>query len=146
MLVLEEIFKDRKHENTDQFNLRIQRGLSWLKKAIDLDQDIDLKFILCGFHLTLYMRRTQLPFRINRFSGSLLIKSAMLIMNIKFIRSSGKNTASLSVCLCKILMHFRNSGIFRIRKSVSLNGKKILNQKKTEPVRRLKTKTRLKCS
>ncbi|AXY61142.1 HEPN domain-containing protein [Acinetobacter sp. WCHAc010052] len=45
MLVLEEIFKDRKHENTDQFNLRIQRGLSWLKKAIDLDQDIDLKFI-----------------------------------------------------------------------------------------------------
>ena len=37
MQVLEEIFKSKKPDHTDQFNLRIHRGLSWLKKATDLD-------------------------------------------------------------------------------------------------------------
>lgn len=45
MFVLEEIYKSKKSENSDQFNLRIQRSLSWLKKATQLDEDIDLKFI-----------------------------------------------------------------------------------------------------
>ena len=45
MQMLEEIFKSKKAENTDQFNLRIHRGISWLKKAIQLDGDIDLKFM-----------------------------------------------------------------------------------------------------
>lgn len=45
MLVLEEIFKNKKPENSDYFNLRIHRGLSWLKKAIQLGDDLDLKFI-----------------------------------------------------------------------------------------------------
>lgn len=45
MFVLEEIYKSKKPENSDQFNLRIQRSLSWLKKATQLDEDIDLKFI-----------------------------------------------------------------------------------------------------
>ncbi len=35
-MLLEEIFKSKKLEHTDQFNLRIHRGLSWLKKSIDL--------------------------------------------------------------------------------------------------------------
>ncbi|RLL37294.1 hypothetical protein D9K79_08750 [Acinetobacter cumulans] len=44
-MMLEEIFKDKKAENSDQFNLRIHRGLSWLKKAQQLDQELDLQFI-----------------------------------------------------------------------------------------------------
>ncbi len=32
MLVLEEVYKSKKAENSEQFNLRIHRGLSWLKK------------------------------------------------------------------------------------------------------------------
>lgn len=44
MLVLEEIFKSKKCEYTAAFNLRIQRALSWLKKAGQLDSDLDLKF------------------------------------------------------------------------------------------------------
>lgn len=44
-MLLEEIFKSKKSENTDQFNLRIHRGLSWLKKSIDLQDDLDLQFI-----------------------------------------------------------------------------------------------------
>ncbi|RZG47485.1 HEPN domain-containing protein [Acinetobacter wuhouensis] len=45
MFVLEEIYKSKKVENSEQFNLRIQRGLSWFKKAVQLDDDLDLKFI-----------------------------------------------------------------------------------------------------
>ena len=32
MMLLEEIFKSKKAEHSDYFNLRIHRGLSWLKK------------------------------------------------------------------------------------------------------------------
>ena len=32
ILVLQEIFKIKKSEHTDQFNLRLHRSLSWLKK------------------------------------------------------------------------------------------------------------------
>lgn len=45
MFVLEEIFKNQKAENSDHFNLRIHRGISWLKKANMLVDDLDLKFI-----------------------------------------------------------------------------------------------------
>ncbi|MCX5466809.1 HEPN domain-containing protein [Acinetobacter nematophilus] len=45
MLVLEEVYKSKKAENSEQFNLRIHRGLSWLKKAVILQSDLDLKFI-----------------------------------------------------------------------------------------------------
>ena len=45
MMLLEEIFKSKKAEHSDAFNLRIHRGLSWLKKSAELDQDLDLKFI-----------------------------------------------------------------------------------------------------
>ena len=45
MMLLEEIFKSKKAEHTDQFNLRIHRGLSWLKKSQDLQEDLDLQFI-----------------------------------------------------------------------------------------------------
>lgn len=44
-MLLEEIFKSRKVEYTDQFNLRVHRGLSWLRKSIDLQGDLDLQFI-----------------------------------------------------------------------------------------------------
>ncbi len=45
MMLLEEIFKSKKAQHSDAFNLRIHRGLSWLKKSVELDQDLDLKFI-----------------------------------------------------------------------------------------------------
>lgn len=45
MLLLEEIFKEKKAQNSDHFNLRIHRGLSWWKKAQQLDDDLDLQFI-----------------------------------------------------------------------------------------------------
>lgn len=45
MLVLEEIFKSKKLQYSDGFNLRIQRSLSWFKKGLELEHDLDLKFI-----------------------------------------------------------------------------------------------------
>ena len=45
MFVLEQVFKDKKAVHSDAFNLRIHRGLSWFKKATQLDDDLDLKFI-----------------------------------------------------------------------------------------------------
>ena len=45
MLVLEEVFKNKKAEHSDAFNLRLHRGISWFKKAMLLDEDLDLKFI-----------------------------------------------------------------------------------------------------
>ena len=45
MLLLEEIYKSHKAQNSAHFNLRIHRGLGWFKKSLDLDQDLDFKFI-----------------------------------------------------------------------------------------------------
>ena len=45
MYLLEEIFKKHKHLYSVNFNLRMQRGLSWLRKAKELDQDVDLQFV-----------------------------------------------------------------------------------------------------
>lgn len=45
MYLLEEIFKNHKHLYSVNFNLRMQRGLSWLRKAKELDQDVDLQFV-----------------------------------------------------------------------------------------------------
>lgn len=45
LYVLEEIFKSKKSQNSEYFNLRIQRSLSWLKKALLLDDDLDLQFM-----------------------------------------------------------------------------------------------------
>lgn len=46
--VLEEIFKSSKSQNSEQVNLRVQRGLSWLKKALLMEQDADLQFMSFG--------------------------------------------------------------------------------------------------
>lgn len=43
--VLEEIFKSKKNENSERFNLRIQRALSWLRKAAHTQDDLDLQFL-----------------------------------------------------------------------------------------------------
>lgn len=45
MMILEEIFKDNKSQNSEGFNLRIQRGLSWFKKAIFIADDLELQFM-----------------------------------------------------------------------------------------------------
>lgn len=45
LYVLEEIFKSKKNENSASFNLRIQRALSWLKKAALTHEDYDLQFL-----------------------------------------------------------------------------------------------------
>ena len=46
MLVLEEIYRSRKNEYSTSFNLRIQRSLSWFKKALVLHDDLDMQFIM----------------------------------------------------------------------------------------------------
>lgn len=61
MMLLEEIFKSKKALYSDYFNLRIHRGLSWLKKSRDLEHDLDFRFIslwIC-FH-SIYANDTQL--------------------------------------------------------------------------------------
>ena len=45
MLVLEEIFKMNKPKQSQHFNLRIHRSMSWLNKADDLVDDLDLQFL-----------------------------------------------------------------------------------------------------
>lgn len=45
MYVLEEVFKSTKNQNSERFNLRVQRSLSWFKKAIMMDDDKDLQFL-----------------------------------------------------------------------------------------------------
>ena len=46
MLVLEEIYRSKKNEYSTPFNLRIQRSLSWFKKALALHDDLDMQFIM----------------------------------------------------------------------------------------------------
>ncbi|NNG77218.1 hypothetical protein HLH10_13210 [Acinetobacter sp. ANC 4277] len=46
MLVLEEIYRSKKNEYSTPFNLRIQRSLSWFKKALVLHDDLDIQFIM----------------------------------------------------------------------------------------------------
>ena len=45
LYVLEEVFKSKKNENSEHFNLRIQRALSWLKKAAYSQDDVDIQFL-----------------------------------------------------------------------------------------------------
>ena len=45
MYLLDEIFKNHQQDYSGRFCLRMQRGLSWLRKAKDLDEDVDLKFV-----------------------------------------------------------------------------------------------------
>ena len=45
MLLLEEIFKRKKLQHSECFNLRVQRSLSWFKKSLELEHDLDLQFI-----------------------------------------------------------------------------------------------------
>ncbi len=45
MLVLEELFRSQKAMSSSHFNLRFQRGLSWLKKSTDLDECPEFKFM-----------------------------------------------------------------------------------------------------
>jgi len=61
-MLLEEIFKINKAQFSDGFNLRIQRALSWLKKAIELENDHDLQFLSLWISLNaLYGRETEEP-------------------------------------------------------------------------------------
>lgn len=43
--VLEELFKTTRSENSERLNLRIQRSLSWLKKAVMMESDRDLQCV-----------------------------------------------------------------------------------------------------
>ena len=62
MMLLEEIFKINKADNTEAFNLRIQRGLSWLKKANDLHNDLDLQYISLWVSLNAVYAQDAAPF------------------------------------------------------------------------------------
>ncbi|WDE16454.1 hypothetical protein KMZ14_02490 [Acinetobacter schindleri] len=45
MMLLEEIYKTTKAQHSEYFNLRIQRSLSWLRKAVELQVDYDFQFL-----------------------------------------------------------------------------------------------------
>lgn len=45
MMLLEEIYKTTKAKRSECFNLRIQRSLSWLRKAVELPTDYDFQFL-----------------------------------------------------------------------------------------------------
>lgn len=45
MMLLEEIYKTTKAKRSECFNLRIQRSLSWLRKAVELQTDYDFQFL-----------------------------------------------------------------------------------------------------
>ncbi|MHA5056658.1 hypothetical protein ACX2CK_07770 [Acinetobacter schindleri] len=45
MMLLEEIYKTTKAQRSEYFNLRVQRSLSWLRKAVELHADYDFQFL-----------------------------------------------------------------------------------------------------
>ncbi|MFV5490553.1 hypothetical protein [Acinetobacter sp. ASP199] len=45
MMLLEEIYKTTKAQHSEYLNLRIQRSLSWLRKAVELQTDYDFQFL-----------------------------------------------------------------------------------------------------
>lgn len=45
MMLLEEIYKTTKAQRSEYFNLRIQRSLSWFRKAVELQADYDFQFL-----------------------------------------------------------------------------------------------------
>ncbi|WP_333825583.1 hypothetical protein [Acinetobacter schindleri] len=45
MMLLEEIYKTTKAQRSEYFNLRVQRSLSWLRKAVELQADYDFQFL-----------------------------------------------------------------------------------------------------
>ena len=59
MLVLEEIYRTKKNEFSTAFNLRMQRSLSWWKKAIDFHDDIDMQFMTAWVALSALYAQSQ---------------------------------------------------------------------------------------
>ena len=59
MLVLEEIYRTKKNEFSTAFNLRMQRSLSWWKKAIDFHGDIDMQFMTAWVALSALYAQSQ---------------------------------------------------------------------------------------
>ena len=45
MMLLEEIFKEKKAQHSDAFNLRIRRSLSWLKQSTEQQQTPEFKWV-----------------------------------------------------------------------------------------------------
>ncbi len=45
MMLLEEIYKTTKAQRSEYFNLRVQRSLSWFRKAVELQADYDFQFL-----------------------------------------------------------------------------------------------------
>ena len=59
MLVLEEIYRTKKNEFSTAFNLRMQRSLSWWKKAIEFHNDIDMQFMTAWVALSALYAQSQ---------------------------------------------------------------------------------------
>ncbi|WP_374664787.1 hypothetical protein [Acinetobacter sp.] len=78
MTLLEEIFKNKKAGNSAGFNLRIQRGLSWLKKANDLNDDPDLQYLSfwVAFHALYAQDAAQQDYTVADFLNLLCLKDA----------------------------------------------------------------------
>lgn len=60
MMLLEEIYKTTKAQRSEYFNLRVQRSLSWLRKAVELQADYDFQFLSLWIGLNaLYVQKNE---------------------------------------------------------------------------------------
>jgi len=78
MLMLEEIFRTNRAANSEAFNLRIQRGISWLKKAYDLQDDFDLHYmgLWVSFNAIFAQHEQQAKQELQPFLNSLCLKDS----------------------------------------------------------------------
>ena len=128
MLVLEELFRSQKAMSSSHFNLRFQRGLSWLKKSTDLDECPEFKFMSLWIAFrAIHVAEGEEP-------------SALTRIFLQEIYHSDQNGRIATLLWGKLqqsilsLLHspylYTEFGNISIRKLISIHGKTILLLKK----------------
>lgn len=129
MLLLEEIFKSKKLQHSERFNLRVQRSLSWFKKSLELEHDLDLQFISLWIALNaLYvqdMNVAQDTQALQQFLNSIHQQDQEDRIDSTLWGKLSPLIARLLDCSI-ILMPIKHFGIIKIKKSAKAHGKPIL--------------------
>lgn len=129
MLLLEEIFKSKKLQHSERFNLRVQRSLSWFKKSLELEHDLDLQFISLWIALNaLYvqdMNVAQDTQALQQFLNSIHQQDQEDRIDSTIWGKLSPLIARLLDCSI-ILMPIKHFGIIKIKKSAKAHGKPIL--------------------
>ena len=129
MLLLEEIFKSKKLQHSERFNLRVQRSLSWFKKSLELEHDLDLQFISLWIALNaLYvqdMNVAQDTQALQQFLNSIHQQDQEDRIDSTLWGKLSPLIARLHDCSI-ILMPIKRFGIIKIKKSAKAHGKPIL--------------------